>query len=149
MKRFIHVHSGEVMAGQGETILKSDSMRECLVIIAHDQVKKIGAIAHAMFSRNGNGDKRKHLVGFAPQDAIKEMLEDMRMLGSNEENIYVRVVAGENVPHDQSDPNYHRNIEDALQILRHRNIRINDDIVEEIGNTHVSLDVGTGNVVCG
>lgn len=145
MKRFIDVHTGEIVAGQGEVVLKSDAESACLIIAAYDPTKKIGALAHAMFDANGH--KHHSPVLRDPAHAVDEMIDDMKMLGSLPENIEVSVVAGENVPHHEN-PAYHKNIEAVLSVLKDRHIRFRTDLKEDIGAAHIILDVESGQVSC-
>ena len=147
MKRFIDVHTGEIMAGQGEVVLKSDAGNACLVIAAYDRIKKVGALAHALFL-NGAAEHHHSPVIRDANAAIEEMINDMQMLGSEPQNIEVSVVAGENVHHPDHDPNYHKTIEHTLDILRNRHLRCLQNLKEDIGASHVELDVSSGEVNC-
>ena len=145
MKRHIDVHRGEVMAGKGEVVLESDDNRACLVIAAHDATNKIGALAHAMF-RNGSWDKKFHSsVMKDTSNAIDEMIEDMALLGADKEDIVVKLVTGENIHHEEHDFNYDRNVASAIDILREKHIKMQEDLEDDVGeNVHVILDVETG-----
>ena len=88
MKKFIDVHAGEVMAGQGEVVLKSDSNRACVVIAAHDSIKKIGGLAHSMFLAGLRNIKEESIREEAAK-AIDEMLNDMSILGADLDNIEI------------------------------------------------------------
>ena len=150
MKRFIDVGRGEIMAGQGEVVLKSKADRACLVIVAYDAAKKIGGLAHAMFLGNGLAQKRISGRIRDAAGAIDEMLKDMTLLGASRNDIEVSLVTGENVPpHSQDDPDYTRNIDSAIEILKKKNVRIKDNTAHDVGPMHVSLDVASGNILCG
>ena len=87
MKRFIDVHTGEVMAGCGEVVLKSDAQSACLVFAAYDSVRKIGALAHTMFFSN-HSDRKSDFVNVQDASrAIDEMIEDMALLGANKDDV--------------------------------------------------------------
>lgn len=146
MKRFIDVHNGEIMAGQGEVILKSDAESACLIIAAYDPTKKIGALAHAMFE-NGHPHHASPILRNASQ-AIDEMIKDMSLLGSKTENIEVSVVAGENVRHQTDDPVYHQSIHEVVDVLKKRSLRFSQKLTEEIGSAHLALDVESGKISC-
>lgn len=146
MKRFIDVHRGEIMAGKGEVVLKSDAEAACLVIVAHDSVKKVGGLAHAMF-RNRSLNKEFHSAVLRDASAaIDEMIEDMTMIGAGKDDIEVSLITGENVHHEKNDSNYERNIDSAINILRDKHIKMKGQVGADAGDLHVALDVETGRV---
>ena len=145
MKRFVDVHTGEVMAGQGEVVLKSDTNGGCLVIVAYDKLHKIGALAHAMFlSEQQRKNCRKMRDAAA---AINEMLEDMSLLGATANDIEVSLVAGENIPHEKDDPEYNHNIESTFNLLQQRHIKIREMASADPGTAHIALDVESGDIL--
>ena len=146
MKRFVDVHRGEIMAGKGEVVLRSDAQAPCLVIVARDGTKKVGGLAHAMF-RTGGLDKEVHSAVLKDTEhAIEEMIDDMTMIGANRDDIEVSLITGENVQHDKGDPNYVETLHAALDILREKHIKMKDNVEEDAGDLHVILDVYTGEV---
>lgn len=145
MKRFIDVHTGEITAGQGEVILASDTNNACLVIAAYDANKKVGALAHAIYA-NGQHNHTSPVLRDV-NHAVDELIRDMVMLGSQIEDIEISLVAGENVPHHEN-PSYHRSIEEAIRAIKDHHLRIKNDVCEEVGAAHISLDIETGKVIC-
>lgn len=133
MKRFIEVHDGEVVAAQGEVVLKSDTDHACLVITACDSIHKIGALAHAIIPDVSH--------------AIDEMITDMTLLGARKDDIEVCLVSGENVRHAQDDPTYNRNIASVLEVLKEKRVRFREDTATDIGKSHIALDVESGKIM--
>ena len=144
MKRHISVHTGEIMAGGEDSILDSDTNKACLVFAAYDSTHKIGGLAHAMFFSNGTVRKKDFTMTRDPSGAIDEMVEDMVLMGAEKKDIEVCLVTGENVPHEKGDPEYNRHIDEAIELLKEKNIRFNETTVRDVGDMHVSLDVETG-----
>ena len=95
MKRFIDVHMGEVMAGKEDAVLHSDANNACLVIAAYDSVHKIGGLAHAMFVNKECSKKLNHAFCKDADNAVEEMIQDMKLLGSDLENIEICLVSGD------------------------------------------------------
>lgn len=147
MKRLIEVPWGEVMAGKGEVILNSTTDNECLVIAAYDAAKKIGCLAHAVFTDPAKLHRSCVSVMRNLTDAIDEMIKDMIMLGSDQNNIEVALVAGENVPHKKDDPKYNGRIDHVMEILAKRHIKCRQDRICDIGTSHVGLDVSSGEIL--
>lgn len=147
MKRVIDVHRGEIMVGQGEVVLESDTNGACLVILAYDASHKIGGLAHALYF-SGRIDRQWHSSTLRnASDAIEAMIEDMVMIGADIDNIEVALVSGENVFHDEKDPEYLKNLNSTIEILKGKNIRLRKDSCQDIGLHHVALDVESGEVV--
>ncbi|MFH1359570.1 MAG: hypothetical protein ABIJ41_00845 [Candidatus Omnitrophota bacterium] len=147
MKRYIDVHTGEIMAGRGEVILKSDCRSACLVIAAYDAENKIGGLAHAFFSKGKYAGKQSYTRILDTSGAIEKMIEDMSFLGAHKECIEICLVSAENVPHEPHDLEYDHNIAKVIDLLRQKHIRFRDDSSTDIGNHHVALDVGSGSVL--
>ncbi len=147
MKRFIEVHDGEIVAGQGDVVLKSDSDHACLVITAYDPNHKIGALAHAIFLSELVEKKHDPSIMQDVSHAIDEMITDMTLLGSHRSDIEVCLVTGENVQHTQDDPAYNRNIATAIEVLKEKRVRFREDTATEVGKSHVGLDVESGEIV--
>ncbi|MFC1510297.1 chemotaxis protein CheD [Candidatus Omnitrophota bacterium] len=146
MKRFINVHTGEVMAGKDEIVLHSDTHAACMVIVAYDPNAKIGGLAHAMFTpHNGNTRKYKHMRD--ADHAIDEMVNDMSALGATKDNIEVCLVTGENVPREETDAEYQENLKEVLGVLKKKSIRCREETTKDIGRLHVTFDIETGDIV--
>ncbi len=145
MKRYIDVHTGQVMAGQGDVVLKSDTTGACMVIAAYDAVKKIGALANAMLLEGRLDNSRKFSALDIAAKAIDEMISDMIALGSDKKNIEVRLVAGENIHEVEYDHGYEENVKKTMDLLRERNIPFREK-PQEVADFHVALDIETGNI---
>ena len=147
MKKRIDVTRGEIMAGQGEVILSSYTENACLVIAAYDPVKKIGCLGHAIFPE-ANGAKRCCASIMRDiNEAVDEIIKDMVLMGSLEENIEIALVTGENVPHEKNDPGYINRIDGAMQSLRNRHLKCRENTFCDAGRAHVALDVASGKIV--
>ena len=48
MKKVRDVQIGQVKAGTGGVILKSSAIGSCVVVVAYDTARKVGAMAHIM-----------------------------------------------------------------------------------------------------
>ncbi|MCD4779744.1 MAG: hypothetical protein K8S27_04240 [Candidatus Omnitrophica bacterium] len=144
MKRFVEVHTGEIMAGGSDTVLRSNTNNACLVFIAYDSGKKIGGLAHSMFLQ-GELRRKWHAKDlYKAEKAIDELIEDMMMLGSTREDIEIYMVTGENVPHKEHDPDYDSNLSAAIELLKQKNVRLHEKPSVDVGRAHVALDVETG-----
>jgi chemotaxis receptor (MCP) glutamine deamidase CheD len=147
MKRRIDVHTGEIVAGQGEVVLQSDAQGACMVIVAYDAIKKIGGLAHALFaSGNGLHTWQSTLMKNA-EGAIDEMVSDMTLLGSDKNDIEVALIAGENISNGSQDAVYANRISETIDLLKQKQIRFKESQADDKGHNHVCLDVASGDIV--
>ena len=146
MKRFIDVHSGEVMAGLGDIVLKSETSNACLVIAAYESVHKVGALAHTIFSSNHHDLKMDFTMMEEASKAVDAMINDMTLLGADKNAIEVRFITGENIPHEQEDPIYNRNLTLAMEVLKEKQLRLREQPAKDVGRHHIALDVESGEV---
>ncbi len=145
MKKLIGVHAGEITAGKGSVVLASDAKNECLVIAAYDAVHKIGGLAHAFF-QNGKKNSVKKTNGriLDSAKAVDKLMENMSMLGAQQDDIEVCLVTGENVPHQENDVRYQQSIKEALDLIGQKRIRYRNDTVSDAGDRHVFFDIDSG-----
>lgn len=138
MKRFIDVHTGEVMAGQGEVVLQSDAKGGSMVIIAYDASHKIGALAHAILAG-------RHMIKRLPgaETAIDEMITDMAMLGAQRDEIKVSLVV-DNLGSSNGSTEYAHGLNQTIELLKQRHVQVQENIMPGNGSAHVALDVESG-----
>jgi chemotaxis protein CheD len=93
MKRIIDVQIGQVKAGKGKEILQSKAIGSCIVIIAYDTTKSIGALAHVMLPGRAP-DKKAVEISKYVTDAIDAIVSKMSQLGSQKADIEAVLVGG-------------------------------------------------------
>jgi chemotaxis receptor (MCP) glutamine deamidase CheD len=144
MKRFIDVHTGEVMAGQGDVVLKSDTKENAVVIVAYDAAHKIGALAHALFV--GDFAVRRHHAHRLREAsaAIDEMIADMALLGADRDSIEVSLVVSETSQNGKADPKIEKSLKETLRLIRERKVRIKENFAGDNSSAQVLFDVGSG-----
>lgn len=147
MKKSIDVHTGEVVAGQGEVVLKSDTRIACLVIAAYDSARKVGGLAHARLAVNGLGQNGDLSNVQDPSKAIDEMITDMTLLGARRDDIEIRLVTGENLPPCSQDAECCQNINSTVDLLRQKCLKFSGNARWDRAHVHVSLDVESGNIL--
>ncbi|MFA5088237.1 MAG: hypothetical protein WC552_04305 [Candidatus Omnitrophota bacterium] len=145
MKRFVDVYTGEVMAGREEVVLKSNINHPGLVIVAYDPSRKIGGLAHAMFSSVSDKTKDPALLRDVDM-AINEMMQDMSLLGAAREDIEVSLVSGENVPRQEKAEGYAESVNSAMDLLKEKHIRVKNNLLADEGKSHVLFDVESGSI---
>ena len=147
MKRTINVHTGEIMTGCDEVVLNSNTNKSCFLIAAYDSKRKIGAMAHAIYQDESEVVELHPKIAKDAPHAIDEMIKDMRLLGSKIEDIEVKLVTGENVPHTHNDPHYVNRLKNIIGLLDEKKIKHTKEIAVDVGAQHVLLDVETGKLI--
>ncbi len=141
MKRYIYALTGEVKTGNEDTILRSSAVGSCIVIVAYDKEKKIGAMAHIMLpGKSPENEKQKTKYA---SDAIDELINLLNLNGATEK-IEVCLAGGANVLKRRNE-NIGQNIIDSVQEnLNNRNIEILEKSLGGTKRRSISLDVETG-----
>ncbi|MHC4260452.1 MAG: chemotaxis protein CheD [Planctomycetota bacterium] len=144
MKEIIDVNTGEVKVSGQSTILRSLAIGSCIVVIAYDPRKKVGAMAHVMLP--GRAPKRSLEKTKYAADAIDEMISRMSKAGSNIDDIDVCLVGGGNVLKREDDTICKSNIDSTTQLLMKRQIPVRSTVLGGTERKGVFLDVESGTV---
>ena len=142
-KTNIYVHTGEVKAGVNDTILKSSPIGSCIVIAAYDKRERIGAMAHIMLPGKAPDRKECQKTRYV-ENALGELVNKMKIIGTEEKNIEVCLVGGANVMNRKDDTIARNNIAAVNELLKKSNIRIKAKSVGGTKRRSVSLNVETG-----
>ena len=144
METTIDVNTGKVKLGVKGTLLRSVAIGSCIVIVAYDIIKKMGAMAHIMLpgkAPKGVTEKTKYA-----SDAIDELLNMLIQAGSERGSIEVCLVGGGNVLKRQNDTICKENIESVIKLLAEKQIPIKASILGGTTRKGVFLDVENGKV---
>ena len=143
MQKIIDVQIGQVKTGVGKVILQSKAIGSCVVIVAYDASKNIGAMAHVMLPGRAPAKKAVEKTKYAA-NAIDVMLSKMEGLGSQKDDIEMALVGGGNVLNREDDTICNDNIESALELLREKGLKVRAQAVGGTNRRSVFLDVGQG-----
>jgi len=142
-KQIIYAMTGEVKAGNKNTILKSSAIGSCIVITTYDKQTQTGIIAHIMLPgkapENRNIQKNRYV-----SNAINELINILELNGANNNEIEVCIAGGANVLKRKDDHIGQDIIISVEEILKKRKINI---MARSLGGSQrrsVSLDVETG-----
>jgi chemotaxis protein CheD len=146
MKKVRDVQIGQVRADTGGVILKSSAIGSCVVAVAYDTAKKVGAMAHIMLpgrapTRKKGREKTKYAA-----DAIDAILHKMARLGSATVDIKAAVVGGANVLEREDDTICRANIESTLGLLLEKCLTIAAEATGGTQRRNVRLDIDTGTI---
>ena len=144
MIEIVDVNTGDIVLGEGNVILRSVALGSCIVVVAYDSKKKIGAIAHIMLPDKAPEnilEKTRYAA-----DAIDEMIGRMLKKGSKHSNIEVCLVGGSNVLKRKDDTICEANIESVTQVLRKKKISVKSKVLGGTERKSVFLDVENGKI---
>lgn len=143
MKQIIYAMTGDVKAGNKDTILKSGAIGSCIVIVAYDKLNQTAAMAHIMLPGKAPENREIRKTKYA-YDAIDELASLLKLNGANENDIEVCIAGGANVLKRKDDDIGLDIIQSVVILLKKRKIKI---VAKSLGGTKrrsVSLDVETG-----
>jgi len=101
------VLTGRIATGSKEGLLISSPLGSCVAVIAYDINTKIGGLAHVMLpGKSPKGDDNKYA-----ENAIANLMDELKNLGASKINIEICLVGGANVLRKEDD-----NIADSLII---------------------------------
>lgn len=144
MNTIIDVQTGEVKSDVGEVVLSTKAIGSCVVVIAYDATKKVGSMAHIMLPGSAPPDKGDDLKTRYAANAISEMLEQMRRLGSWKKDIKAALVGGGNVLKRKGDTICDENIKSTLQLLEETDLTIVGKVLGGAHRRSASLDIEQG-----
>ena len=145
MKKIIDVHTGEVKAGRKNAILKSSPIGSCVVIVAYNSGKKVGALAHVMLPGSSPNRNTPQRTKYAT-DAIDVMINRMTRLGAGKDDIEVCLVGGGNVLRRKDDTICKDNIASVIESLKKKRIKIRAKAVGGTKRRNLFFDVEEGNI---
>ncbi len=143
-KTVIDVQTGEVEAGSGKVVLRSDGIGSCVVIAAFDTKAKIGAIAHVMLPGRAPKESTPQKLRYAA-NAIDEVIKKMSSLGAEDMcDVGFCLIGGGNVLKRADDKVSKDNIDSVVEILSSKGMRV---VAESLGGEKrrsATLNVETG-----
>ena len=143
MRKFIDVGTGQVELARGNVILRSVAIGSCVVVVAYDSVRRVGALAHVMLPGKAPCSKTAERTRYTA-DAIDELISQMTEADSHLGNIETALVGGGNVLKKQDDTVCRDNIESTISLLDQKNIPIRAAVLGGIQRKGVYLDVQSG-----
>lgn len=139
----LDVFTGEVKSGVRNTILKSNAIGSCVVVVAFDQKLKAGAIAHIMLPGSAPKKNRVDVLKYCT-NAIEELLNQLAQFGCDRSGIETCIVGGANVLQRIGDKIGDDNIESVENYLKQKNIEIKKKAIGGVLRRSAYLNVEQG-----
>ncbi|MBT3209567.1 MAG: chemotaxis protein CheD [Bacteroidetes bacterium] len=122
-EKIIYALTGEVKIGTIDEILKSSAIGSCVIIAAYDPKCQIAGMAHVMLAGKSPDNTKLPKTRYAV-DAIDTLIELLHEHGSNTENLEICLVGGANVLRRKNDKIAQNNINNIIDILEKRKLKI-------------------------
>jgi len=143
MKSILDVDTGEVKTGLKDTVLKSNAIGSCVVIVAYDATKQAGALAHVMVPGAAPERLKSHHTRFA-KDAIEEIINRMTQLGAKKERMKISLIGGANVLKRENDTIGLENLSYIEKLLTENGLEISGKAVGGTLRRTVKFDIEKG-----
>jgi chemotaxis protein CheD len=145
MKKIVDVFTGEVEVRIEDIILKSSAIGSCIVIIAYNQKKKVGGLAHVMVGGTSPVGSVTQKTRYA-YNAIEELVVRMKGFGVESNEIETCLVGGGNLLKRKDDTICEMNISSVIGIFKEKNIPIQKMDIRGTERRSASLHIQTGRV---
>lgn len=117
------VGTGCMAAGSKHGIIRTSPLGSCVAVIAFDKTSKTGGIAHIMLPgkspENNKASKNKYA-----ENAIENLLDELKKSGCNKANIKICLVGGANVLKKENDTTAENLIFNLFEIIEQKKLSI-------------------------
>jgi len=96
------VTTGHLAAGSQNGTICTSTLGSCVAVIAYDKTSKTGGIVHTMLPGKSPKESKTEENKYA-ENAIENLLDELKRLGRNKANIGICLVGGANVLRKEND----------------------------------------------
>ena len=144
-KGTIEVATGEMKISDKDVILKTSPLGSCVAVIAYDKTVKIGGMAHIMLPGSSIKENKTEENKYA-ENAIANLLDELKRSGSNKNNIEICLVGGANVLKKEDDTIAEDLIFSIIEILQRQKLPIKENSLGGYERRTAKLILDTGRV---
>ncbi len=147
----LFVGIAELEVARAPATLSALALGSCVAVILHDQVAKVGGLAHVLLPSPAVGRPRADQPGrFAPS-AVGTLIAGLHQLGAQSPRLTARLVGGASMFTPLQPPGTiqmgERNVQATRTALHQHGIRLVGEAVGGDFGRSVDFDVATGKVV--
>jgi len=117
------VATGCLATGSKNGIIRTSPLGSCVAVIAYDKASKNGGIAHIMLPGKLPTKYKAEENKYA-ENAIENLLDALKRLGSNKANIEICLVGGANVLRKENDTTADNLIFSIFEIMEQKKLSI-------------------------
>lgn len=97
-----NVATGHLATGSQNGLISTSPLGSCVAVIAYDKTSKTGGIAHIMLPGKSPTEDKAEENKYA-ENAIENLLDELKSLGSKKANIEICMLGGANVLRKEND----------------------------------------------
>jgi len=117
------VSTGCLATGSGTGVIRSTPLGSCVAVIAYDKTSKTSGIAHIMLpGKSPTKDKAEE--NKYVENAIENLLDELKSLGSKKANIEICLVGGANVLRKENDTTADNLIFSIFEMMEQKKLSI-------------------------
>lgn len=139
------VATGHLATGSKNGIISTSPLGSCVAVIAYDSTTKIGGMAHVMLPGNSPKDDKESKNRYA-ENAIENLLDELKKSGSNKANIEICLVGGANVLRKENDTIANNLISNIFEIMKQKELSIKKISTGGYERRTAKLTLDTGSV---
>ncbi|MBW1613189.1 MAG: chemotaxis protein CheD [Deltaproteobacteria bacterium] len=114
------VSTGRIATGSKRGLLTSSPLGSCVAVVAYDVTTKIGGLAHVMLpGKSPKGNNNKYA-----ENAITNLINELKNLGASKTNIEICLVGGANVLRKKNDSIADYLINSIFEILKKKKLNV-------------------------
>ena len=117
------VATGHLATGSKNGVIRSTPLGSCVAVVAYDKTLKNGGIAHIMLPGKLSTENKEEENKYA-ENAIENILDGLKNLGSQKANIEICLLGGANVLKKEDDTIADNLIFNIFEILKQKNLSI-------------------------
>ena len=138
-----YVATGCLATGSLKGIIRTSPLGSCVAVIAYDKTSKTGGIAHIMLPGKSPTKNKTEENKYA-ENAIENLLDALKSLGSKKANIEICLVGGANVLKKENDTIADNLIFSIFEILEQKKLRIKKTSLSGYERRTAKLTLDTG-----
>jgi len=139
------VATGYLATGSQNGVIRSTPLGSCVAVIAYDKTSKTGGIAHIMLPGKSPTKDKAEENKYA-ENAIENLLDALKSLGSKKANIEICLVGGANVLRKENDTTADNLILSIFEIMERKKLSIKTTSLGGFERRTAKLTLHTGSV---
>ncbi|MBI9069164.1 MAG: hypothetical protein JEZ09_17845 [Salinivirgaceae bacterium] len=137
------VATGRLATGSQNGMISTSPLGSCVAVIAYDKTSKIGGIAHIMLPGNSPKDDKAEENKYA-ENAIENLLDELKKSGSKNANIEICLVGGANVLKKENDTIADNLIFSIFKIMKQKKLSIKKTSLGGYERRSATLNLSSG-----
>ncbi|MEA3504092.1 MAG: chemotaxis protein CheD [Bacteroidota bacterium] len=118
-----NVATGHLATGSKNGMISTSPLGSCVAVIAYDKTSKTGGIAHIMLPGKSPTEDKVEENKYA-ENAIENLLDELKKSGSKNANIEICLIGGTNVLRKENDTVADKLILSIFEIMEREKLRI-------------------------